>query len=323
MLSQIYPGSYQGSMKDFYNRGGFVNGLNPTIVGDIWYVNGEGATYTGLNGHEGRSPQDGLATIAYAFTKLRNYDILVLDGVFREQCVAPQDVFDVTIIGAGNRPRQATDSGVATGGGASWLAPSSPTASTPLLKLREQAWTLINFQMAPVASSACVRIARSETAVEADGSHATFLGMYMVGGGSGGSGIEDYGGGSHVLVDHCEFQLLTGSAIGYAVNSGGIATPYGWVIRNNKFMQNTNDIKMSHSYAVIRENQFMTAGSGSTNKVISTNAATGGGNNQVLLNQFSNTEAQIAPGSGYTGVSTDTWMNYVNDQAALAYGQPA
>lgn len=323
MLPQIYPGSYQASMKDFFNRGGFVNGLNPTIVGNIWYANGEGATYTGLNGHEGRSPQDGFATITYALTKMASYDILVLDGVFREQCVAPQDVFDCTILGASNNPRQATDGGVATGGGASWLAPSSPTATTPLLKLREQAWKLANIQMAPVASSACVRVSRAEPLVtDYDGGHAAFINMYFVGGGANGIGIEDVGGCGYVTIDDCRFQALGDTAIKGI--STGVAVPLSWKIRDNSFQQNLNDIKMSLSYGEIRRNVFMTAGSGATNKVISTTALSGqGGNNQVLLNFFNNTEAQIAPGSGYTGAATDLWQNYVNDQAALAFGQPA
>lgn len=309
-------------MRQFNARGGFFNGLNPQITGKIYYASGEGAVYTGLNGHGGLSPDDSFATIAHALTKMNHYDWLVLDGVFREQVVAPQDIFDCTIFGGANRPRQATDGGVATGGGTSWLAPASPTATTPLIKLRESGWTIANIQMAPVASSACIRVSRAETATDFDGSHATFLGLYLVGGGASGIGIEDVGGCGGVLVEGCRFQALGDSALKGI--STGIAVPLGWTIRDNRFQQNLNDIKMSLSYAEILNNRFLTAGSGATNKVISTTAVSAqGGNNQVLLNQFNNTEAQIAPGSGYTGAASDMWMNYVNDQAALAFGQPA
>jgi len=326
MLPQIYPGNYQASIKDFFNRGGFVTGLNPTMIGNIWYANGEGATYTGSNGHVGRSPRDGFATITYALAKMSSYDILVIDGVFREQAVTPQDVFDGMIIGAGNQPRQATDGGVATGGGASWLSPSSPTAMTPLLKVRESGWTFANFQMAPVAASACVRLSRAETASDMDGGHAQFLGMYMVGGGANGIGIEDVGGCGYVTILNSRFQALGDTAIKGI--STGIAVPLSWKIgevgAGNRFQQNLNDIKMSLSYGIIKGNELLTAGSGSTNKVISTTfVSTQGGNNQVHLNFFNNTEAQIAPSSGYTGASSDFWMNYVNDQADLAFGQPA
>ena len=81
---------------------------------------------------------------------------------------------------------------------------------------------------------------------------------------------------------------------------------------------------MSLNSSVIKGNNFITPGSGATNKVISTTfISTQGGLNHVVLNFFNNTEAQIAPGSGYTGAASDFWMNYVTDQAALAFGQPA
>lgn len=319
MLSQLYPGSYQGSMKEFYNRGGFVNGLNPTIVGNIWYVNGEGADYTGLNGHEGRSPQDGFATIAYALSKASDYDIIVLSGVFREQLVAPA-IYDITIIGSGNRTRQATDGGVATGGGATWLAPSSATATTPLIQIVRQGWKVVNVMFNPHTSSAAVRLTTSGGLNEAG--QFTFESCLVMGGGTGQIGIEDNGGSGFVVVQNSEFQGLTGTALlGLSTSN---AVPLSWKIQNNKFQQNTNDIKMSLSYAQILGNRFLTAGAGATNKVISTTfLSTQGGNNQVLLNFFNNTEAQIAPGTGYTGAADDLWLNYVNDQAALAFGQPA
>lgn len=329
VYSRIPPNNYWKAVKDYFNRGGFVNGLNPTIVGRIWYVNGEESANLTLNPHQGsdsnsgRSPNSPLATITRALALVDSYDVIVISGVFREQCVAPQDVFDVTIVGAANRPRQATDGGVATGGGSSWLAPAVPTATTPLLKLREQGWTLSNFMMAPVASSACVRVSRAEPLVtDYDASHATFQNMYFVGGGALGIGIEDVGGCGFVLIENCRFQALLDTAIKGI--STGVAVPQGWIIQNNTFRGNLNDIKMSSNFGLIKENSFFTPGSGATNKVISTTfIGAQGGNNNLLWNQFPNTEAEIAPGSGYTGAATDNWMNYVNNQAALAFGQPA
>lgn len=327
------PGALWGGMKQFSARGGFINGLNPAIVGRIWYVNGEqpdpsinNGIVEGSNSNTGRAPDSAFGTIARVFELIDSYDIIVLSGVFREQVVAPVGVFDVTIMGAANKPRQATSGGVATGGGASWLAPSSPTAATPLLELIRQGWVLSNIQMAPVASSACVRLTRSATVDLTDAGHAVFDNMYMVGGGANGIGIEDNGGCGYVLVSNSRFQGLGDTAI-KSLNTAA-AVPLGWQIGTktgpNRFQQNLNDIKMSLSYGAIENNKFMTAGSGATNKIISTTfISTQGGNNQILLNQFSNTEAEIAPGNGYTGAATDTWMNYVNNQAALAFGQPA
>lgn len=316
----MFPANIWSSMRNYYERGGFVNGLNPTIVGNIWYVNGEGADYDGLDGHGGRSPQDAFATIAYALTKIASYDIIVLSGVFREQVVAPTNIYDVTILGAGNRTRQATDGGVATGGGATWMAPASPVATTPLIQIIRQGWTIENVMFNPVTNSAAVRLTTSGGLNEAG--QFTFRNNLVMGGGTGQIGIEDNGGSGFVVVEGSEFQGLTGTALlGLSTSN---AVPLSWRIENNKFQQNTNDIKMSLSYAQILGNRFLTAGAGATNKVISTTfLSTQGGNNQVLLNFFNNTEAQIAPGTGYTGASTDLWQNYVNDQAALAFGQPA
>lgn len=331
--TQIPPGSIFGAQKQFFARGGYVNGLNPTVVGRIWYVTGEQpspAINTGLvqgsDSNTGRSPTSAFATIARALALVDNFDIIVLSGVFREQCVAPNGVFDVTIVGAANRPRQATSSGTATGGGASWLAPSSPTATTPLLELVRSGWVISNIQMAPVASSACIRLTRSASVDLIDASHTILDNMYMVGGGASGIGVEDNGGCGFVLITNSRFQALGDTAI-KSLNTAA-AVPLGWQIgrqgQGNRFQQNLNDIKMSLSYGAIENNKFMTAGSGATNKIISdTFISTQGGNNHILLNQFSNTEAELAPGSGYTGAATDTWMNYVNNQAALAFGQPA
>jgi hypothetical protein len=281
------------------------------VINKVWYLFPQGG-----------GPRGSFTTFAALAPNLRNRDLIYLSGVLREQAVTPQDVFDVTILGAANRPRQATDGGVPTGGGASWLAPTSPAATTPLLKIREQGWQILNIQFAPVASSACIRLSRAEVPTDMDGSHAIISGCYFVGGGALGIGIEDVGGCSHVLVDNCEFQSLADA--GVKGISTGIAVPLGWIIQDCKFMSNLNDVKMSLSFGIVQRNKFMTAGSGATNKVVSTTAvAVQGGNNHVLLNQFTNTEVQIAPGSGFTGAASDTWMNYVNDQAALAFGQPA
>jgi len=271
---------------------------------------------------QGYGPRGSFATFTELAPNLRSRDLIILGGVLREQAVTPQDVFDVTIIGAANRPRQSTDGGVPTGGGASWLSPTTPVATTPLLKIREQGWKIANIQFAPVATSACVRLSRAEIASDMDGSHAEFIGCYFVGGGANGIGIEDVGGCSFVLIDDCRFQQLGDTALKGI--STGIDVPQGWIIKNSQFRANLNDIKMSLNFALINKNTFFTAGSGATNKVISTTAVSvQGGNNQILLNHFNNTEVQIAPGSGFTGAATDVWMNYVTDQAALAIGQPA
>lgn len=318
----------QASINQYYSRGGFYNGLNPTITGRIWYVNTNTNTNAadhlgpvGSDSNSGRSPLAPFATVSRAFSFVDAYDIIVVNGVVKEQLVTPSGVDDVTIIGGANRPRQATSSGVPTGGGSYWTSPASPTATTPLLEIKQQGWVISNICMNPVASSGCIRVTSSPTDDAVSGSHLTVDGCYFVGGGSGQLGIEDNNGNGFVNVINSRFLLLS-----FAIKCLGTSTaiPLAWNIERNWFAQNTNDIAMSLSYSTIISNQFMTAGSGATNKVVSTTyVSTQGGNNHIFLNSFSNSEAEIAPGNGFTGAATDTWLNYVNDQAALAVGQPA
>lgn len=273
-------------------------------------------------------PQGGVAgaypTFAALKSQLRSRDIIILGGVLREQAVAPDDVFDVTILGATYIPRQATSGGTPTGGGACWLPPSSgAVAATPLLELVRSGWNIENVEFTPHTSSAGVRLTRSAAVDLIDASHTRFSNCYFAAnGGTGQIGIEDNGGCSRVLVEDSRFEGLTGTGI-LSLNTAA-AIPLGWNIRKNRFQQNTNDVKMSLSYAAIRENIFMTAGSGATNKVISTTfIAVQGGNNFVIDNQFKNTEAEIAPASGFTGAASDLWRNFVTDGTWYAIGQPA
>lgn len=320
-------GNFMGGMKSFAEAGGFVTGLNIGQVGRIWYIN-TNTDRTALRGSRGgsgpngRSPSTAFLTFAELSPFLHDNDVVVVNGVLREQVVAPA-VFNITVIGGNDfTPRQATSSGTATGGGASWLPPASgATATTPLIEVVRAGWTFVNMQFSPHTASACVRLTRSAVTDIIDASHARFVNCYFSGGGTTPIGIEDNGGCGFVQVNGCRFQNLTSGIKG--LNTAA-AVPISWMIEDCRFQQNTNDITMSLSYAIIQRNRFMTAGSGATNKVISTTfVAVQGGNNHILLNQFTNTEAQLAPASGYTGAASDTWMNYVNDQAALAFGQPA
>lgn len=296
-----------------------VNNNRATLTGfgelnRVWYI-----------APQGFGPRGSFTTFTELAPNLRSRDLIYIIGVLREQAVAPLDVYDVSIVGAANQPRQATSGGEPTGGGASWLAPTSPTATTPLLELRAAGWTISNIQFAPVASSACVRLTRSAVTDTIDASHTVFDNCYMVGGGANGIGIEDNGGCGFVTIVNSRFQALGDTAI-KSLNTAA-AVPLGWQIGTqygpNRFQQNLNDIKMSLSYGAIENNKFMTAGSGSTNKVISTIAISAqGNNNDVVLNYFHNTTGEIQVSNGYSGSSTDQWANYCTGTAALIVTSP-
>jgi len=280
------------------------------VINNVWYLFPQGG-----------GPRGSFLTFADLAQNLKSRDLFYLSGVLKEQAVTPQDVFDVTIMGAANRPRQATDGGVPTGGGASWLAPASPVALTPLLKIREQGWTIANIQFAPVASSACVRLSRAEIASDMDGSHATFLECYFLGGGSSGIGIEDVGGCGQVLIDNCRFQLLTGHAIKGI--STGIDVPTGWRITRNRFYDNTNAIGMSLKEGLVDHNYIRQTANTADDKVNLVKVAAQGSLNQVIRNTFPDVAANVTIAKGYKPGTTDAWRNWVTDTAADIVTVPA
>lgn len=272
---------------------------------------------------QGNGPRGSFTDFTTLKANLRSRDIIILGGVLREQAVAPDDVYDVTVLGAANMPRQATSGGSPTGGGACWLPPSSgAVAATPLLELRAQGWAFENIEFTPHTSSAALRLTRSASVDTIDAGHVRVTNCFFAAnGGTGQIGIEDNGGCRSALIEGCRFESLASAIL--SLNTAA-AICQDWVIQDNNFRLNTNDVKMSLNYSRILRNRFMTAGSGATNKVISTTfISTQGGNNFVIDNQFNNTEAQIAPGSGFTGAASDVWRNFVTDGTWYAIGQPA
>lgn len=319
---------YWSLAKSFWQRGGFSNGLNPTIVGKIWYVNtntdvaSERQGPIGNDGNSGLSPTTPFATVARAFEFINSYDWIVLDGDIREQVVAPDNIFDVTLLGAANTPRQATSGGVPTGGGCTWRGPASPTATTPLLELKYAGWRLINIEFTPVNASAAVRLTRSASVDIIDASHASFQNCYFASnGGTTQIGIEDNGGASRVFIDSCRFDSLGGTAI-KGLNTSA-AVPLQWQITNNLFLRNTNAIAMSATQALVANNVINQAANDANNKVNLVAVAGQGSLNFVLNNYFSDAAANVTIAKGYKPGTTDVWRNYVTDAADPVVTVPA
>ena len=265
---------------------------------------------------QGGGPRGSFTTFADLKPNLRSRDVIILGGVLREQAVAPDDVYEVSLIGAANIPRQATDGGEPTGGGATWMAPTSATASTPLLEIVRQGWLISGIAFNPHTSSAAVRLTTTGGLDEAG--QAMFQGCLFTGGGTGQIGIEDNGGSGMVQILDCVFRNLSGTSI-LGLNTAN-AVPSFWQIKGNLFGINTNDIKMSLSNASIKDNVFNTVGSGATNKVVSTIALSGqGSNNAVVDNYFNNAAAEIISTSGYVGSATDHWMNFGTDAVKFGF----
>lgn len=300
------------AMKAFNTRGGFTNGLNPSVVGRVWYVD----TINGNNGNSGLAPGVGgaFSTMAKALTMIDSYDIIMLSGVVREQCVAPLGVFDVSVIGAANRPRQATSGGVPTGGGSTWLAPTSPTATTPLIELREQGWLFNNIDFVPHSDDAAIKMHCEETATYPDASHLTVQGCRFT---DGLIGIEDYGGASNVLIEDCSFESLAGvGGAAIRVTNQSIRIPQRWMVRNNRFLPCVNGIVGAFVDSQFLYNQIAKA----TTTTIDLASGNTGLRNFVYMNVFNIATADFDPAGGINGNATDTWINYVLDQ--IEFGVP-
>lgn len=302
-------------------------GAAASYFGRQWFVD----TVNGSDGYDGTTPTSAFATMGRAFytsgttSNLQPNDTIWFVGKVREQLIAPLTVLDpatgtnvnvtgVQIIGM-------EQGNVRDDDGAKWYAPASPVAGQALLELRQQGWVLRNFLMSPdTTSGACVKAHRNEDATYPDSSHFICNNMRFVGTGGTTYGIQDVGGNHHYIVDSCEFQSLS---IAIYCSSTSIAVPLRNTIMNSKFYLNTDDIQSSQSYGLVKGNSFFTPGSGTHDVVNVTFNASQGDHNMVELNFFNNPEAEIAPATGYDGSATDVWLNYVNDQAALAVGQPA
>lgn len=277
--------------------------------GRTYMVNGQAAT----NG-DGLSWDTPFSTIAAALAVVSDYDTILLNGVIREQVAAPLGVFDVTIRGAANNPRQATSGGVPTTGGATWLAPTSPTALTPLLSIYEQAWTIDNIFFGTVASTPSLRLKGLETASFPDASHAIVSNCRF---GTQALATEIGIGGWNLfncIFFNNVFQGLSGTAIlGEDVS---IRTPSENQILYNYFRECANGINMPMNYGRIDGNRFKDV----TTLQIDINV---GADNYVGINFFDKTQANISIAQGFVGNASDMWRNYSSDTAALTVGVPA
>jgi len=272
---------------------------------------------------QGNGPRGSFSNFTDLAPNLRSRDVIIIGGVLREQAVCPVGVLDVTVIGAANQPRQATSGGVPTGGGASWLAPAAPVATTPLLRVIEQGWSFENIQFAPVAASACLTFDRRETAAIPDSSHAQIRGCYFSTGGANGIGIEVIEC-KDIIIEDNNFEALTG-ATGAAIKTtagGGVAAPSHWIVRRNKFVQCVVDMNcLSLNFSWITENIFY-----------STNPIEGGtritligstGRNRVINNRFSDVIADVTIAKGYTPAANDVWSNWAANSTVPIATVPA
>jgi hypothetical protein len=258
----------------------------------------------GVDAGNGQDPNKPWLTMAKAFAAIRSGDVIYFRGNIREQLSTPVGIFDVTIIGCGNRPRHA-DAHTGNNGysAATWKQPTSPTASTPLLKVLQQGWRVINtlFSGAPAATPA-IQLFRDGGAgdAERDASHFHMVGCRVDG---APLGIQDSGGCAFVRIEDTLFRGMTTTALA-ATAGAGIGTLLDWQILNNFFQDNVNHIILGLNQGLVRGNLM---GKFTTKSIDLTG---GTGYNVVSQNTLSGTYSNAG---GYTAAAaTDEWGGNFN-----------
>lgn len=238
--------------------------------------------------------------------------VIGIEGVLKEEFSTPI-VNDVTLIGAAsNLPRQATTSGVANGGGATWLSPASGTGT--LLTVNGQAWRVQNIMFNNSATAApCIKpVTVGDPPAEADGQHLLIIGCNFTG---SDDGIACPSGTNRVHIYDSTFENFSGSGDVAISAAGSIQTLYDWRIIGCTFRNNVHNIVAALSNSTIA-NCTIEAGSSST-----INLTNGVAPNFVINNAFNIAAADFDPAGGVTGVTGDVWSNILTD--AIETGLPA
>ena len=279
--------------------------------GSTWYVDASAAHTTG----DGKSWAQAFLTMAEAFAAIGSGDTIYFHGKVKEQISTPVEVFDVKVIGAGNRPRH-IDGTVKAGSesAAMWTTPAIPVTTTPLCKVLQQGWRFENILFAGPSAAACVQVYTDAGSGddERSGGHAEFINCRFA---SGQDGIEDSGGTGYCGVYNCLFQAMTGSAIKSTAGAGG--TMGSWEVIGNRFEHCALAIKVLAFHWNIQYNTFMDITTGGVN------LASGGTgeSNVVMHNYFNVAQADWDNAAEFYGNATDVWGdNYTTD--AVNQGVP-
>jgi len=288
-----------------------------TRRGTTYYVD----AVNGVNTRLGKSWRKAFLTMARAFEVVESGDTIVFGGKIREQLVTPVGVFDVAVVGTGNRPRHADPSPV--GGdrsAATWTTPLTPVAATPLVAVLQQGWKFENILFAgPTdvhALNASIELRRTaEGAAETDASHMSVVGCRFA---SGYKHINDTGGCYGVLLQGNRFVSAANFAV-LGVGNIGVGQS-AWEITHNRFDENVNGVLIAGFACDINYNSFSDGGTPNTTVVLNTNNG-GGANNRVSYNNFQTTTGNFNT-PDVVGTATDYWNpNYSFD--TLETGVPA
>jgi hypothetical protein len=279
--------------------------------GRAWFVD----TNTGsdTNNTTGSSAAPFL-TMQKALNSVSSGDTIYFRGNVNEVLTSPTGVADLTIVGAGNRPRHA-DTHPLNGekSAATWKIGS--LGNSPLLTLRNPGWRIVNVLFAAHASNYAIKMERTadEDATEQDASHLEVIGCRFA---SGAGGISDVGGCFNVGLYGNWFQALTTACI-LGVGNIGVGQLM-WHIKGNHFNNFTNGVKIAGHECIIKENYFTDGGTPNTTYVLNTNNG-GGRDNFVVGNYFQTATANFNT-PDVVGCATDVWFNNSIDATSAGVG---
>jgi hypothetical protein len=270
----------------------------------VFYVD----TVNGSNNNSGRDWTAPFLTMAKAFTSVDNGDVIRFKGKVREQLITPVQVFDVSVIGEGNRPRHA-DATPAGGDEAAstWAAPASPTATTALCRVLQQGWRFENILFAPHTDYGALEFVRDAGAgdAERDASHGVVRGCRFA---AGAYGIMIGKAGTYseivnnLLIEGNTFNDQTDTSI-YSPD----AYSQRLQILNNVFQGNANHIKVPAQKSFIVGNLM---GSFTTKSIY----LVGGAGSNVITGNYLSGTYDIA--SGYQSANAnDEWGGNANSLA--------
>lgn len=295
--------------KVFFSNRGIQN------KGRAWFVD---ASYGGSG--DGRSPETAFNTMARAFASIASGDIIYIIGRVSEQLVTPVQIFDVTVVGCGNRPRNAD--AVPAGGNwaaSQWGAPTSgAVVGQATVRVLQQGWRFVNILFSSGdATAACIEIVRNAGAgnLERDGSHCSILGCRFQGAGIGiRSGVAGLFTeiAFNVEVAYNKFNSMTTAMSGINGNS--------WSIHHNEFQGNTSTITMALQNSFIYENivnGFTAAGNSGG---IDLN---GGGGLNVVTKNFLGGAYSIAGGYRVSNANDAWWGNFADVAGGVTQADPA
>lgn len=306
-----------------YQNGGVPVGVNPLYNKIMFGNQGYGkAMFVNPNqgNSSGKGPKATFSTMAEAFSNARSGDIIYVIGNVREQLVTPVQVFDVTVVGCGNRPRNAD--AVPAGGAYSaitWRAPASGgTAAQATVRVLQQGWRFINILFGAIdANAAMIELVRDAGAADAerDASHASILGCRFAG-----AGVGVRGGVAalyteipfNVEINDCDFYACT-----YGVRSAIQCN--AWQIKNSRFNACTNAITAQLGASMILDS--MVTGFTASGNSGGIDLRSGAGANVVSRNFLGGT---FSNAGGYNGAASDQWMgNFADVTGGVTQADPA